>query len=208
MRTILALAFAAITTSAFALTAVWAQPWNPATRLPAWQSVVVSAANLTPAKRMCFDDFRLIQGTPLQSISFWGWVSTPAQLFRSWHIAIHQNNPATNRPFIAPFWVYNGPLTSSAIIGPDLTGHLVNRCWLTIPTADPCNLPMGDYWLTVDEDDSLSVRPGAVPDFFWSAYQPIKRNPAIGYNWNGTFNQPLIDPANQMRDDLSFVLYK
>lgn len=209
MRTILGLAFAAITASSFAqLTAFWAQPWNPATGLPAWQSVIASCPNPVPARRMCFDDFKITQPTSVKSISYWGWVSNAAQLGRTFRIAIHTDNPAACRPTTTVVWQYCGVIPQRAAIGPDCTGKMVWRFNLPVPTANPLNLPPGKYWITVAEDDMLSIRPGAVPDFFWSSFQPTRLCPAIAYNWNNTVNQPLIDPCNGQRDDLAFNLYR
>ncbi|MEQ1821816.1 MAG: hypothetical protein ABL949_04865 [Fimbriimonadaceae bacterium] len=204
MRTFIGLAFAVTTASSFAITAVWAQPWNPVTKLPAWTSGVVSCANPLPARRMCFDDFRIATPTQISMISFWGTVSNPTQLNRVMRISIHTNNAATCRPNQAAIWSFCGVIPQKIGIGPDCQNRPVFR--FNLPTGPA--LPVGQYWLCVAEDDSLSYRPNGIADFGWSAFQPMRFCPAIAYNSNATVNQPLIDPCNQQRDDLSFNLYK
>jgi hypothetical protein len=208
MRTLIGLAFAATTASSFALTAVWAQPWNTNTRLPAWTSGVVSCANPSPGRRMCFDDFRIAQPTQIAQISYWGTVSNVAQLLRPFRIAVHTANLVTCRPNPNPVWTYCGLVPLRVAMGPDCQNRNVFRFNLPIPPANALNLPAGAYFITVADDDSLSYRPGGIADFGWSAFQPMRYCPAIAYNSNATVNQPLIDPCNQQRDDLSFTLYR
>lgn len=206
MRTLIGLAFAATTASSFAITAFWAQPWNAATRLPSWTSAIASTINPIPARRQCFDDFRVSRNLSAAMITFWGTPSSPIQLGRPFRISIHRENGATCRPIQTPIWTYYGIVPGVMQI-PDLQGRMVFRFNHTIAANNPLNLTAGKYWICVAEVDNVSYRPNGVSDFGWSAFQPMRFCPAIAYNWNNTVNQPLIDPINQQRDDLAFNLY-
>jgi hypothetical protein len=155
---------------------------------------------------MCFDDFRITQPTQIRMISFWGTVSNPLQLNRLMRVAIHTNNPQTCRPNFPAVWTKCVPIPAVAA-GGDCQNRPVWRFNLSLAAGD-LNMPAGAFWITVGDDDSLSFRPNGIADFGWSAFQPMRFCPAIAYNFNQTVNQPLIDPCNQQRDDLSFNLYK
>ncbi|MBX3119495.1 MAG: hypothetical protein KF784_10540 [Fimbriimonadaceae bacterium] len=201
MKRIIALLGIAMAAST-AMSQVWSQPWTRP--LPAWMSVVRSCDNPKPFKLAAFDDFRT-DDVRISTIVYWGTVRDLAQLGRPMYYAVYKDNgncqPAIDslvwKDCLKPDWEF---------VDCDCQGQLVFRFKQALSPLNILRLSSGHYWIEIAEDDSNSANPGA-PEFAWSSHQSVNLCPALQWDWNGNFIQPLQDPCNGAKDDLAFELY-
>jgi len=188
--------------SASASSVPYSQPWMQ--KLPAWTSVVRSCGVPVPLPILAADDFTSTTGGVYNNIVWWGTVTSPAQLQRRWYIATYNDNGFGQPNFGAPLW-RTCVVPVAALAGVDCQGMRVYKFGVTLPSSAPMPVIVGKQWLVIAEDDSASIQPG-VPDFAWSACQPVQNSPAVQFDNLGIFTQPLLDPCNGGKDDLAFVL--
>jgi hypothetical protein len=196
--------FAMLALASFSLGKGWVQPWTP--RLPAWESVVYSCDYPKPYRLAAADDFIFEDFTlPINNINWWGVVSDPDQLKRTYHIVIYKESGKCLPAFDSIVWQGCIRPDDAALQGADCQGNRVFKFFSTVPFWNPLTLGPGHYWVQISESDKDSVTPDK-PDFWWSSHQPVVKCPAL--QWDSSFNiiQPLIDPCNQRKDDLAFEI--
>jgi hypothetical protein len=196
--------FAMLALASFSFAKGWIQPWTP--RLPAWESVVYSCDYPKPYRLIAADDFVLDYELPVTNINWWGVVSDPDQLKRTYHIVIYKESGLCQPAWKSIVWQgcikpYDAPLQ-----GIDCLGNRVFKLFSNVPFWNPLTVGPGHYWIQISESDVDSVKPDAT-DFWWSSHQPVVRCPALQADSSYNIFQPLIDPCNQRKDDLAFELY-
>ncbi len=185
----------------FVVEAAWAQcvyrqPWRA--RRSSHVSAVVQCEVPRPMPRMVFDDFVCEEDGFIERIRWWGTVSDPEQL---------------NRTYVITFWrddqecgtlerVYEACVRPTArLVGPDCTEERVYVFSTCIP---PFLAIIGPHWVSIAEDDERSIQPNEV-DFRWSGRREIRRCPAFSRDANGN-RFPLFDNCDEERNDVSFEM--
>lgn len=146
------------------------QQWNDC--LPAAPSAVLEC--LPPAPNnivgsVAGDDFVGKYTGPVNTIEWWGTVSSRAQLYRRYQITIYPDNSNCAPYMQRPFYSACVKPISVKYAGVDCQG---NRVWkFTAVLTSPFNQTAGvHYWLSIAEVDAFSVRQGLV-DFYWSGHR-------------------------------------
>lgn len=185
----------------------WQQPWTPPRA--SQESRVISCTNPTPLTRIAMDDWICQQSGPIVRYCWWGTVSTPAQRFRPYYIAIYRNLPGGCQPDLSA----TGRLYQTCIV-PDYAAYVGTDCQqrrvfrmsgVTPAAASFIQLTGQHYWLQISEADAESVQPN-VENFRWSAHRPIVNCNAVQFSPPVGIIQPLIDPCDQQEEDLAFCL--
>lgn len=163
-------------------------------------STVMTCTNPRPMPLAAADDFRFLDNFTIRHFRWWGTVSAPAQLFRSYYISIYKDAGCKPGQRVFQACVVPMQVTFQA---KDCQGHNVYN--FLVQLGGPLPVPAGHYWFSVAESDSTSVRAGKV-DFTWSGVRPIKGCPADQRNAVPAWLSPLLDPCDHVKDDLAFCV--
>lgn len=163
-------------------------------------SVVTSCISPTPAPFAAADDFWFADNFTINHFRWWGTVSSLAQRFRPYYVAIYQD--AGCAPGAV---VYEGCVVpvSAPAVAVDCTGKNVYSFYA--PLSGPLPIAPGHYWFRVAESDADSVQQGSV-DFKWSGRRPVRACPAGQHDAAGVWTSPLLDACDGQADDLSFCV--
>lgn len=172
------------------------QPWTPPA--PAHRSRVVSCDNPNIAGQVAFDDFGVPQSGETGRVRWWGVLLSPAQIGRSYYIAIYSDDHCRPDSLLYETCV----VPQVQFVGMDCTARSVYLFRAQIPSFAAT---AGErYWLQISEDDQLSAHVGQ-DDFAWSGRQPVRGCPAVTSDEEGEFDR-ITDQCNGQLDDLSFEL--
>lgn len=175
-------------------------------------SIVANCAGqpLTFLPIIAMDDFVCNQNGPIVRISWWGTSEIPNQPARNFFFRIFEK-PSPTACVIGPQLYQACVQASVRRVGVDCQNRTV--WYYSAKFANPFSQVAGrQYWLQISEVDGLGTSPGsptpAAVDFRWSAHRDIRNCPAVQRNLvTGTTIQPLLDPCDQLPDDLAFRLY-
>ncbi|MFO0972555.1 MAG: hypothetical protein U1A27_03820 [Phycisphaerae bacterium] len=156
-----------------------------------------------PTPLIAADDWICPQSGSITWVRWWGVVSSNAQRFRQYHIAVWSHNTATCRPnAVLQFWCVT---PTSVRVGTDCNNRKVFKFEAALAPAF-VQTTGTHYWLQISEIDDVSVNPGA-EDFRWSSHRPIGNCAAIQRNAGGVFTQPISDDCvPPVQTDLAFAL--
>lgn len=181
----------------------YSQPWTP--KLASFISRVNTCDVAMPFPVIALDDFYCYTDENITRVRWWGTGS-----------ALYAENPGAFGFYIAIYdsegcmpaaKVYEAcvPVKMCKKVGTDCTGKPVYRFGAALPGAGFKPVPGKFYFLQISEIDANSPNQGVV-DFAWSGHRPLKHCPALQILASGLKIQPLIDPCDQMPDDLAFQL--
>ena len=186
---------------------LYAQPYTP--RQSAFESRVNSCGTPRPFMRIALDDWKATVNSPITKIEFWGNLANIGQSGKEFYFAVYKHNAATNKPMLPnPIW----KMCMKAVAAPtnyiDCKAKTVFKLTARFPLAT-CFNQIKDvrYWLQISEADKESFKLN-VEDFRWSGRRPIANFPAVQYTASGGIIPTLVDVCDNLRDDLSFILYR
>ena len=186
---------------------LYAQPYTP--RQSSFESRIYSCGATRPYMRIALDDWRAAANSPITKIEFWGNLANIGQSGKQFYFAVYKNNPATNKPVMPnPIWKMCMKTAAAPTNYIDCKGKMVFKLTAIFPLATCFKQIAGErYWLQISEADKESFKLN-VEDFRWSGRRPIVNFPAVQYTSTGAIIPTLVDVCDNLRDDLSFVLYR
>ena len=185
---------------------LYAQPYTP--RQSSFESRVYSCGAPRPFMRVALDDWRATVNSPITRIDFWGTLTNPLNVSKPYYFAVYKNNPATNKPLM-PTPIWKTCMTPQGVYQTtDCKQMRVYRFTARFPLSNCFKQVAGErYWLQISEADKESAKLN-FEEFRWSGRRPIVNFPAVQYTAAGAFVPSLIDVCDNLRDDLSFVLFR
>lgn len=163
-------------------------------------SVVKSCATPTPLPLAAADDFHFADNFTVNHFRWWGTVSDPSQLTRTYYVAIYNNANCSPGALVFQACVVPDSAVFQAV---DCQGKNVYNFFVGLPA--PLMLAPGHYWFRVAECDEDSINVGQV-DFQWSGRRPIVGCNAGQHDSFLNWLSPLVDPCDQGDDDLAFCV--
>ncbi len=175
------------------------QMWNEC--LASVPSVTLSCSEfLAPNPQIAFDDFTAGYTGPVNTVEWWGTLSSPEQADRPYHIAFYRSGDC--RPNALIYYACVKP-RRARIVGYDCAGRQVWHFVAVLPQS--FQQTQGTrYHLSIAEIDRLSVRPGKV-DFEWSGHRQISGCAAVAIRTDAHIND-VINRCDDQRMDLAWCL--
>lgn len=177
------------------------QPWTkPYASFP---SLVLNCQGQQPTGvgGVCFDDWICGKTGPIVGIWWWGTVNNPNPFPTNFYIAFYTDNGCRPAQLIYQSCVQ----ASNVLVGVDCQQRRVYRFSATFPAPVFSQVQGTHYWVQISE-----VAPGGAAvavNFRWSAHRPQNYCPAVGRTPAGVFVQPLLDPCDNIEEDLAFGLF-
>lgn len=196
--------FAMLATAASAQL-LYSQPYTP--RQASFESRVVSCGEPRPMKLVALDDWMAGVNSPVTKIDWWGTLTNPAQASKRFYVAIYKHDPATNKPAMGSLIAKTCVVPQAVYVTTDCRQMRVFKFTAKFPVGWFNQTAGQHYWLQISEADKESAKVLA-EDFRWSGRRPIKFAPAVQFAASGAFITPLKDLCDQIRDDLSFNIYR
>jgi len=184
---------------------LYSQPYTP--KQSSFESRVGNCAEHRPFKRQALDDWIATVNSPVTKIEWWGTLTNPAQASKMFFVAIYKHDPATNKPAMGSLIAQRCVVPQAVYVGTDCKGMRVFKFTAKFAVGWFNQTAGQHYWLNVSESDKESAKQ-LVEDFRWSGRRPIKNAPAVQFTSAGTFIPSLVDVCDNLRDDLSFNIYR
>jgi hypothetical protein len=186
----------------------WTKPWH------AFDSIVRDCQGnpmqfATGVAPVAADDWICTASGPIVRIQWWGVSPQPAQVpNRQFLIRIFTDVQCRPANLVYQTCV----LATNQYVNIDCRQRRVYRFSANLPAPAFVQTAGTHYWLSIAEVDGAA---GAMQsptlnavDFRWSAHRNLKNCPALQRLPGPVFIQPLLDPCDQLEEDLSFVLYR
>ena len=178
----------------------WLQPWTcPWT---SHESRVVACTNRQPLNHIALDDWICGATGPLVRVWWWGTLTSPAQGFRPYYLAIYAHQTGACLPNMQQRLFETCVVPDyRKYVGTDCANRRVYRMSAVLPTAATFFQQQGThYWLQISEADQESIQPN-FENFRWSAHRPINLCEAVSFP---PLAQPIFDQCDNQPDDLAF----